>query len=147
MKAVTVIRLLQALMLLMVINSLPILLTAWYSALYCPFNNSDINANVIKNRFKHFIRAHDLMLCNISVGYAIVQENRGMASTKKRRLPSAFYRLGLLFLFLNFPNIKHIAYLYNRNTGYLAGMKINHGKSILHSLFKCIEGMYFKTGA
>uniref|UniRef100_A0A8C7CV39 Uncharacterized protein n=1 Tax=Oncorhynchus kisutch TaxID=8019 RepID=A0A8C7CV39_ONCKI len=35
-RLVTVIRLLQALMLQMVISSLPNLLTAWYSALYCP---------------------------------------------------------------------------------------------------------------
>ena len=33
------IRLLQALMLLVVISSLPNLLTAWYSALYCPTNH------------------------------------------------------------------------------------------------------------
>uniref|UniRef100_A0A673ZFN6 Metastasis associated 1 n=1 Tax=Salmo trutta TaxID=8032 RepID=A0A673ZFN6_SALTR len=39
-----------------------------------------------------------------------------------------FYRLGLLYLFLNFPNIKHIAFLYNRSIAYLAGMKINHGE-------------------
>ena len=50
------------------------------------------------------------MLCNISIGYAIAQKNRMMASTKKR-IPSAFYRLGLLYIFLNFPNIKHIAYI------------------------------------
>ena len=42
-----VIELLQALMLLMVISSLlPHLLTAWYSALYCPSNHSDIKANL-----------------------------------------------------------------------------------------------------
>ena len=65
---------------------------------------------------------------NISIGYAIGGENRVMASIKKRRIPSAFYRLGLLYLFLNFPNIKRIAYIYNRRTAYLAGMKINSGK-------------------
>ena len=54
------------------------------------------------------------MLRNISFGYAIAWENRVMASIKKRRIPSAFCRLGLLYLFLNFPNIKHIASLYNR---------------------------------
>ena len=124
---VTVIRLPQALMLLMVISSLPNLLTAWYSALYCPSNHSNMNANVFKNRFKHFMRAHELMMRNISIGYAIAQENRGMASTKKRRIPAAFYRLGLLYLFLNFPNIN--VYIYNRSIAYLAGMKINHGKS------------------
>ena len=43
---------------------------------------------------------------------------------KKRRIPSAFYRLGLLYLFLNFPNIKHIASLYNRSTAYLAGINV-----------------------
>ena len=59
----------------------------------------------------------------------------------KRKIPSAFYRLGLLYLFLNFPNIKHIAYLYNRSIAYLAGMKISHGKNRLHSLFKYIEDM------
>ena len=64
---VTVIRLLQALMLLMVISSLPNLLTVWYSALYCPSNHSDINTNVIK----HFMRANELMLHNISIGYTI----------------------------------------------------------------------------
>ena len=61
-----------------------------------------------------------------------------MASIKKRRVSSAFYRLGLLYLFLNFPNIKHIALLYNRSIDYLAGMKMNHGKCVLHSLFKYI---------
>ena len=64
------------------------------------------------------------MLHNISIGYAIAQEHRGMASIKKKRIPSAFYRLGQLYLFLNFPNIKHIASLYNRSIAYLAGMKI-----------------------
>ena len=48
-----------------------------------------------------------------------------MASIKKRRIPSAFYRLGLVYLFLNFPNIKHVASLYSRRIAYLAGMKIN----------------------
>ena len=117
----TVTRLLKALMLWMVIGILPNLLTAWYSALYCPSNHSDINANVIKNLIKHFMRAH---------------EKTVMASVKKRRSPSAFYMLGLQYLFLNFPNIKHIGYLYNRNIAYLAGMKMNHGKSIdLHVFF------------
>ena len=46
-----------------------------------------------------------------------------MASIKKTRIPSAFYKLGLLYLFLNFPNIKHIASLYNRSIAYLAGIK------------------------
>ena len=137
----TVIRHLQALMLPMVISSLPNLLTAWYSALHCPSNHSDINANVIENLIKHFMRAHELMLCNISIGYAIAWENRVMASIKKRRIQSAFFKLGLLYLFLSFPNIKHIAYLYNRSIAYLAGMKINHKKSVLHSLFKCIDVM------
>ena len=127
----------------MVISSLPNLLTAWYSALYCPSNHSDINANVIENLIKHFMRAHELMLHKISTGNAIAWENRVMASTRKRRIPSAFYRLGLLYLFLNFPNIKHIASLYNRSIAYLAGMKMNHGKSVLHSLFKCTDDMYF----
>jgi hypothetical protein len=79
-----------------------------------PLNHSDINANVIQNLVKHYMRAHELILHNISVGYAIERDNRVTASTKKR-IPSAFYRLGLLYLFLNFPNIKHIAYLYNRS--------------------------------
>ena len=70
-----------------------------------------------------------------------------MASIKKRRIPSAFYRLGLLYLFLNFPNIKHIAYLYNRSIVYLAGMKMNHGKNVLHSLLKRRDDMYIETGA
>jgi hypothetical protein len=74
---------------LVVISSLQNLLTAWYSALYCPSNHSDINANVIENLIKHFMRAHELMLLNISMGYAIVWENRVMASVKKRRIPSA----------------------------------------------------------
>ena len=117
-----VIRLLQALMLLLIISSLPNLLTARYSALYCPFTQSGINANVIENRIKYFMRAHELMLRNISIGYAIARENRVMASTKKRRFQSYFYRLGLLYLFLNFPNIKQIAYIYNRSITYLAGM-------------------------
>ena len=103
---VTVIRLLQALMLLMVISSLPNLITAWYSTLYCPSNHSDINENVIEYLIKHFMRAHELMLRNISIGNANAGENWLMASIKKRRVPSAFYRLGLLYLFLNFPNIK-----------------------------------------
>ena len=55
---VTIIRLLQAPMLLKVISSLPDLLIAWYSARYCPSNHSDINANVIENLIKHFMRAH-----------------------------------------------------------------------------------------
>jgi hypothetical protein len=62
-----------------------------------------------------------------------------MASIKKRRIPSAFYRLGLIYLVLNFTNIKHIVLLYNRSIAYLAGMNMNHGKSILHLPFKCIE--------
>ena len=61
-------------MLLMVISSLPNLLTAWYSALYCPSNHSDINANVLEHLIKHLMKAHELMLPNISVGYAIVGE-------------------------------------------------------------------------
>ena len=58
-RLVMVIRLLQALMLLMVISMmvirLPNLLTAWYSGLYCPSNHSDISANVIENLIKHII--------------------------------------------------------------------------------------------
>ena len=77
---------------------------------------------------KHFMRAHELMLHNISIGFAIAWENRMMAANKKRRIPSAFYRLGLIYLFLNFPIIKHIAYIYNRSIDYLAGMKMNHGE-------------------
>ena len=69
-RLVMVIRFLQALML--VISSLLNLLTVWYSALYCPSNHSDINANVFENLIKHFMRAHELMLCNISIGYTIV---------------------------------------------------------------------------
>ena len=133
-RLVRVISLLQALMLLMVISSLPKLLTTWYSALYCPCNHSDINANVFENVIKHFMRAHELMLRNISIGYANAVE-RVMASIKKRRIPSDFYRLGLLYLFLNFTNIKHIASLYNRSIAHLAGMKINYGESVLHSLY------------
>ena len=91
-------------MLLMVISNLPNVITAWYSALYCPSNHSDINANVIKNRRKkHLMRAQELMLLNISKGYEIAWEN---SDVKKRRIPSVFYRLGLLYLFLNLPNIK-----------------------------------------
>ena len=86
-----------------------------------------------KNLIKHF-RAHDLMLQNISIGYTVAWENRMMASIKKRRISSAFYRLGREYIFLNFHNIKHIAYLYNRSIAHQAGMKINHGKSVLHSL-------------
>jgi hypothetical protein len=66
-----------------------------------------------------------------------------MASIKKRRIPSAFYRLSLLYLFLNSPNIKHIASLYNRSIAYLAGMKMNSGKSVLHMLIKCIDYVFF----
>jgi hypothetical protein len=51
-RLVTVIRLLQALMLL-IISSPPNLLTAWYSALCCPSNHSDINANVFENGTLH----------------------------------------------------------------------------------------------
>ena len=130
-------------MLLLVISSLPNLLTAWYSALYCPSNHIDINANVIENLIKHFMRANELMLRNISIGYAIAGENRVMAANKKRRIPSFFYGLGLLYLFLNFPNMKHIAYIYNRSMAYLTGMKMNHTKCTLHSLFMCIDDMYF----
>jgi hypothetical protein len=72
------------------------------------------------------MRAHELMLCNISIGYAIARANRVMSPTKRRWIPSAFYRLGLLYLFINFPNVKHIASLYNRTIAYLAGMNINH---------------------
>jgi hypothetical protein len=64
-------------------------------------------------------------------------------SIKKRRIPSAFYRLGLLYLSISFPNMKHIASLYNRSIAYMADMKMNHGKSVLHLLFKCIDDMYF----
>jgi hypothetical protein len=67
MKKVTVIRLLQAHMLLIFTSSLPNLLTDWYSALYCPSYHSDINAIVIK----HFMRAHELMLRKMSIVYAI----------------------------------------------------------------------------
>ena len=74
------------------------------------------------------MRAHELMLHNISIGYEIAGENRMMATNKKTRIPSAFYRLGLLYLYINFPIIKHIAYIYNRSIAYLAGMKINHGE-------------------
>jgi hypothetical protein len=111
------------------------LLTAWYWALYCPSNYSDVNANVIENLIKHFTRAHWAHVAQHSVGYAIA---RVMANIKKRRIPSAFYRLGLLyFYFSTFLILTHIAYLYNRSIAYLAGMKMN-----LHSLFKC---MYFFT--
>ena len=49
------IRVLPALMLLMVISSLPSLLTAWYSALYCPSNHSDIKCKCdgISNQTLH----------------------------------------------------------------------------------------------
>jgi hypothetical protein len=66
-----------------------------------------------------------------------------MASIKKRRIPSAFYRLGLLYFLLNIPNMKHIASLYNRSIAYLTGMKINCGEKLLPSLFKCIDYIYF----
>ena len=61
--------------------------------------------------------AHELMLRNISIGYAI---------TICFRIPSAFYRQGLVYLFLNFLDIKHIVYIYNMSIDYQAGMKINH---------------------
>ena len=77
---ITEIRFLQTLMLLMVISSLPNLLTDWYSALY-------IHSNVIENLIKHFMRAHELMLHSNSIGYAIERENR-VISIKKRRVPS-----------------------------------------------------------
>ena len=86
-------------------------------------------------------------MSNISIVYAIMGENRVMASNKKRRIPSAFYRLGLLFLLLNCPNIKHIACIYNSSITYLAGMKINQGKSVLHSLFKYIHDIDFFPAA
>jgi hypothetical protein len=70
-----------------------------------------------------------------------LSEKTVMASIKNRRIPSAFYRLGLLYLFLNFSYIKHIAYLYNMSIAYLDGMKMNHGKNVLHSLFKWIDDM------
>ena len=77
------------------------------------------------------------MLLYISIGYAIVGENRVMAAKKKRRIPSAFYRLGILYLFLNFPNIKHIAYLYNSSIAFLAGMKMDHRKRDNMYFFPC----------
>jgi hypothetical protein len=92
-----VIRSLQALMLLMVISSLPNLLTARYSALYCPSNHSGIKENEIKNLIKHFMRAHEFMMHNISIGYVIARENRVMAFIKKRRIPLDFYRLDQLY--------------------------------------------------
>ena len=61
----------------------------------------------MENLIKNFMRAHEIMLSNISIGYAIEGENRVMASTKKRSIPSAFYRLGLLYLFLNFPKLAY----------------------------------------
>ena len=66
--------------------------------------------------------AHELMLPHISIGYAIAGENAVMAANKNMRILSAFYRLGLLYLFLNFPNIKHIAYIYTTSITYLVGM-------------------------
>ena len=78
------------------------MLTAWYSVLYCPSNHSDINANEMENLIKHLMRAHELMLHNISIGYAIWGSNRLMASIKKRRIPSAFYRLGYYIYFSTF---------------------------------------------
>jgi hypothetical protein len=45
---VMVTRLLQALMLLVVISSLPNVLTAWQPALYYSYNHYDINGNVIE---------------------------------------------------------------------------------------------------
>jgi hypothetical protein len=33
--------------------------------------HSLVNANVIKNVIKHFMRAHELMFYNIPIGYAI----------------------------------------------------------------------------
>ena len=65
------------------------------------------------------------MLRNISIGYANAEENWVMAVNKKRRIPWAFYRLGLLYLFLNFPNIKHIAYIYNRSIDWGEGSPSN----------------------
>ena len=41
------------------------------------------------------MRADEIMLHNISIGYAIEWENRVlMASIKERRIPSAFYSIG-----------------------------------------------------
>ena len=68
-RLVTVIRLLQAV--LLVICALQNLLTAWYSALYSLSNHSDINAKVVINLIKHFMRAQELVLRNIFIGYAI----------------------------------------------------------------------------
>jgi hypothetical protein len=64
-------------------------------------------------------------------------ELREKTSIKKED-PISFLYAGPT-LFINFPNNKHIASLYNRSIAYLAGMKMNHGKSVLHSLFKCID--------
>ena len=124
-------------MLLLVISSLLNCLPAWFSPLYRPSNHSGINANVMENLIKHFVRAHELMLHNISIGYAIAVENRAMASIKQRRFPSAFYRLGLLYFFLNIPNIKHIASLYNMSIAYQAGMKMDHRKSVQYFFSRC----------
>ena len=89
------------------------------------------------------------MLHNISIGYTIAWENNIvlMACIKKGKDPSALDRLGLMYLFLNFPNIKHITSLYNRSKAYLAGRKMNHGKGVIHALLKCIDDMYIFSPA
>ena len=106
-RLVTVIRLLYALTLLMVISSLPNLLTDRDSALYCPSNHSDINANVLENPIKHFMRAHELMLRNISIGYEISSDGLYL----KEEVTSAF----LLHLKKNVPNI--LSTLFRFTTG------------------------------
>ena len=59
--------------------------------------------------------------------------------------PISFLQARPTIFLLNFPNIRHIAYIYNRIIAHLAGMKMNHGKSVLHLLFKCIDYAFFST--
>jgi hypothetical protein len=52
-RLVTATRIFQALMLLMVISPPNLLICL---VLYCPSDHSDINANVLENQIKHFMR-------------------------------------------------------------------------------------------
>lgn len=59
------------------------------------------------------------MLHNISIGNVmqLCDKTNLMASIKKK-IPSAFYWLPLLYLFENFPNTKHIAYNWSSLPGW-----------------------------
>jgi hypothetical protein len=89
------------------------------------------------------------MFWNISIGFAIVWGyTEFWWPLKNKQVPSAFYRLCLLCLFLNFPNMKQIASFYNRSV-----WKWSIGKAspirFLSELMTCIFSPcpHIETGA